>query len=230
MNKFRLLFAIAVPVVALSLGATTARATTLQDKKVETKDDKPAPKPVDEKASKGAAIDKAAPAFTLKDVDGKTVNLADYKGKVVVLEWFNPECPVAAGCHKSGALKDQAARASKDGVVWLAINSGGAGKEGSGAEKNKKMAAEWGMKHPVLIDESGEVGRLYGAKTTPNMYVIDAKGILVYRGAIDNQEKGDKAINYVDAALADIKAGKPVATKETKPYGCGVKYGTPNPN
>lgn len=225
MKHYRLLLAVAVPVIALSFGASVVRAASFDDKKVEAKDDKPQ----GEKA-RGAAIDKPAPDFTLKDVDGKTVKLSDYKGKIVVLEWFNPECPVSAGCHAKGSLKDGAARAAKEGVVWLAINSSGAGKEGSGAEKNKKAAAEWNMKHPVLLDESGEVGHLYGAKTTPHMFVIDAKGMLVYKGAIDNQGKDDKMINFVDTALADLKAGKPVATKETKSYGCGVKYGNPNPN
>lgn len=221
MKQFRLLLAIALPVIALSLQSNPARAATFDDKKIETK-------PVDDKAQKGAALDKPAPEFTLKDLDGKAVKLSDYKGKIVVLEWFNPECPVIVGAHTKGALKDQAERVAKDGVVWLSINSSGAGKEGSGVEKNKKMGAEWRMKNPILIDESGEVGRLYGAKTTPNMFVIDTKGLLVYRGAIDNKAEGDKLVNYVDAALADLKAGKPVATKETKPYGCGVKYANPN--
>jgi peroxiredoxin len=226
MKQFQLLLAVAIPLVALGAMARTARAATLDDKKVEAKDDA---HKSDDKAAKGAAIDKPAPDFTLKDVDGKSVKLSDYKGKTVVLEWFNPECPVSAGSHKEGALKDQAARVAKDGVVWLAINSSGEGKEGSGVEKNKKLAGEWKMNHPVLLDESGEVGHLYGARTTPHMFVIDAKGMLVYKGAIDNaQEKSDKLVNYVDAALADLKAGKPVATKETKSYGCGVKYAKPS--
>jgi peroxiredoxin len=229
MKQIRFLFAVALPVIALSLDTAPARAAILGGNKVETKDDKPVHKHGDEK-TKRAAIDKPAPDFTLKDVDGKTVKLSDYKGKIVVLEWFNPECPVSAGSHENGALKDQAQRVAKDGVVWLSINSGGPGKEGSGIEKNKKMGAAWNMKNPILIDESGEVGHLYGAKTTPDMFVIDAKGLLVYSGAIDNKSKDDKLVNYVDAALADLKAGKPVATKETKPYGCGVKYGNPNPN
>jgi peroxiredoxin len=227
MKQFKLLLALAIPVIAFGTVARAARAASFDDKKVEAKDDKPQTKPADDKSTKGAAIDKAAPDFTLKDVDGKAVKLSDYKGKIVVLEWFNPECPVSAGSHQKGALKDQAERVSKDGIVWLAINSSGAGMEGNGVEKNKKMAGEWKMKHPVLIDESGDVGRMYGAKTTPHMFVIDTKGLLVYRGAIDNQGKDDKMINYVDAALADLKAGKPVETKETKSYGCGVKYAKP---
>lgn len=176
-----------------------------------------------------AAIGKPAPDFELKDLDGKTVKLSDYKGKTVVLEWFNPECPFVVGAYKDGALKDQASRVSKDGIVWLSINSGAKGKQGADPEKNKKAKADWKMPGPILIDEKGDVGRRYEAKTTPHMYVIDPKGTLVYRGAIDNApmgkvENGEAVANYVDLALADIKAGKPVAKPETKSYGCGVKY------
>ncbi len=176
-----------------------------------------------------AALGKPAPDFELKDIDGKVVKLSDYKGKVVVLEWFNPECPVIVKAHSEGPLKDQASRVAKDGVVWLSINSGAAGKQGNGIDKNKKAKADWKIGGPILIDEKGDVGRKYDAKTTPHMYVIDAKGVLAYRGAIDNAasgkpEGGEPLVNYVDAALADIKAGKPVAKNDTKAYGCSVKY------
>ncbi len=176
-----------------------------------------------------AAIGKPAPDFELKDLDGKTVKLSDYKGKIVVLEWFNPACPFVVRQHGEGALKDQAARVAKDGVVWLSINSSAKDKEGNGIEKNKKAMADWKIANPILIDEKGEVGRRYEAKTTPHMFVVDAKGVLVYRGAIDNApsgkaEEGTPLVNYVDAALADLKAGKPVAKAETKSYGCNVKY------
>ena len=191
--------------------------------------------PVKEEPAKevhGAAIGSPAPSFTLKDTDGKTVNLSDYKGKTVVLEWFNPNCPFVVGAHgKDGALHDMGAKVVADGVVWLAINSSAAGKEGSGLELNKKTREEWKIGYPVLLDESGDVGRAYGAKSTPHMFVIDQKGVLVYRGALDNAPMGrldgDKKINYVEAALADLKAGKPIATKETKSYGCSVKYAKP---
>ena len=197
---------------------------------------KPADKPNAEKSEKPAEapkleIGKAAPAFELKDLDGKTVKLADFKGKVVVLEWFNPECPVVKGQHDGGCLKDCAAKATKDGVVWLAINSGGPGMEGNGVEKNKKAIADWKMEHPVLIDEDGSVGKMYGSKNTPTMYIIDAKGMLAYHGAIDNmangKPEGGAPINYVEKALAEIKEGKPVSVAETKAYGCGVKYAKP---
>ena len=197
---------------------------------------KPADKPSAEKSEKPAEapkleIGKAAPAFELKDLNGKTVKLADFKGKTVVLEWFNPECPVVKGQHDGGCLKDCAAKATKDGIVWLAINSGGPGMEGNGVEKNKKAVEGWKMEHPVLIDEDGTVGRTYGAKNTPTMYIIDAKGMLAYHGAIDNmasgKPEGGAPINYVEKALAEIKEGKPVSVAETKAYGCGVKYAKP---
>ena len=184
-----------------------------------------------DEASHGAKIGQAAPDFTLTDTDGKTVKLADFKGKTVVLEWFNPECPVVKGQHDGGCLKDCAAKATKDGIVWLAINSGGPGMEGNGVEKNKKAVEGWKMEHPVLIDEDGTVGRTYGAKNTPTMYIIDAKGMLAYHGAIDNmasgKPEGGAPINYVEKALAEIKEGKPVSVAETKAYGCGVKYAKP---
>jgi peroxiredoxin len=178
----------------------------------------------------GAAIGTKAPTFTLKDTDGKEVKLSDYAGKIVVLEWFNPQCPFVVAAHeKEGALRDMSAKVARDGVVWLSINSGAPGKEGAGAEVSKKMREEWKIGNPILIDESGDVGRMYGAKTTPHMFIIDAKGMLAYRGALDNAPRGkvegEKKINYVEDALAELKAGKPVTTKETRAYGCSVKYG-----
>jgi peroxiredoxin len=194
---------------------------------------KPAdPKPADVKPTEAKLeIGKAAPSFELKDLDGKAVKLADYKGKIVVLEWFNPECPFVVRQHSEGPLKDAAAKATKDGVVWLAINSSGPGKEGNGVEKNKKAVADWKMAYPVLVDEDGTVGMAYGSKNTPTMYIIDAKGMLAYHGAIDNaadgKPEGGTLVNYVESALAEMKAGKAVSKAETKAYGCGVKYAKP---
>jgi peroxiredoxin len=174
-----------------------------------------------------------APDFTLKDLDGKAVKLADFKGKTVVLEWFNPECPYVKAAHGKGSLVDTAARQTKNGIVWLAVNSGAPGKQGHGVATNKEGVAKWKMSHPVLIDEDGKVGRAYGATNTPHMYVVNKDGRLVYRGAIDNSPDGEgdspeggKLVNYVDMALADLAAGRPVAIKETKAYGCSVKYGS----
>lgn len=180
-----------------------------------------------------AEIDKPAPDFTLKDYEGKTHKLSELKGKTVVLEWFNPDCPYVKASHGKGSLKDLAKRMSQKGVVWLAVNSGAPGKQGHGPDRVAAGKQAFGMEHPVLVDESGEVGRLYGATNTPHMYVIDDKGVLVYRGAIDNSPDGEgdsptggKLVNYVETALGELAAGKPVTTKDTKAYGCSVKYGS----
>jgi peroxiredoxin len=183
-------------------------------------------------AQQGAQIGQAAPEFSLPDLDGKQVSLAQFKGKPVVLEWFNPGCPFVRASHTKGSLKTTAATESAKGVTWLAINSGGAGKQGAGAEASRKGTTEFAMQHPVLLDESGSVGKLYGAERTPQMYVINAEGVLVYRGAIDNApdgegqspEGGGKLVNYVASALDAVRTGGAVATAETKPYGCTVKY------
>jgi peroxiredoxin len=179
----------------------------------------------------GAQVGAAAPDFTLKDLEGKAVKLADHRGKVVVLEWFNPDCPYVKASHTKGSLAGAARRHTQKEVVWLTINSGAPGKQGAGAERNRDARRAFNLEHPLLLDESGEVGRAYGATNTPHMYVIDKAGKLVYKGAIDNSPDGEgaspqggKLVSYVDAALEDLAAGRPVRTAETKAYGCGVKY------
>jgi peroxiredoxin len=179
-----------------------------------------------------AEVGKPAPDFALKDLDGKDVRLSSFKGKVVVLEWFNPGCPFVDKSHAKGSLKETARKHTKNGVVWLAVNSAAPGKQGHGVEANREGAKKYGMEHPILVDESGDVGKKYGATNTPHMFVIDDKGTLVYRGAIDNSPDGEgeaptggKLVSYVDEALSAIAAGKAPATAETKAYGCGVKYG-----
>jgi peroxiredoxin len=178
-----------------------------------------------------AEVGKPAPDFTLKDLDGTPVKLSAHRGKVVVLEWFNPGCPFVFASHTKGTLAGAAKREARDGVVWLAVNSGAPGKQGHGVETNRTAAKAWGMKHPVLLDASGEVGKAYGATHTPHLFVVDARGTLVYRGAIDNSPDGERAapqggtlIDYVTAALDDVRAGRPVRIAETTAYGCGVKY------
>lgn len=174
-----------------------------------------------------AQLGAPAPSFELSDLDGAVHRLADHDGKIRVLEWFNPGCPYVKYAHGEGPLRDQAKRVTEDGVVWMAINSGAPGKQGHGIDVNKAAVEEWSMGHPVLVDEDGAVGRAYGAITTPHMYVIDAEGTLVYRGAIDNAPFGrgtGTVKNFVDLALSAVKAGKPVETADTKPYGCSVKY------
>ena len=182
-------------------------------------------------AGSGAPVGAEAPDFALQDLDGKTVKLSEQRGKTVVLEWFNPDCPYVRNSHTKGSLVGTAKKATDTGVVWLAVNSGAPGKQGAGAERNKEARKAYSLEHPILLDEKGEVGKTYGATNTPHMYVIDKSGKLVYRGAIDNSPDGEgqspqggKLVNYVEAALGDVAAGRPVKTAETKAYGCGVKY------
>lgn len=179
-----------------------------------------------------AEVGKPAPDFALNDLDGKEVRLSSFKGKTVVLEWFNPGCPFVKASHTKGSLEGTARRETKAGVVWLAVNSAARGRQGAGVEANREGAKTFGMDHPILLDEAGAVGRIYGATNTPHIMVIDPKGTLVYRGAVDNSPDGEgesptggKLVSYVESALADVAAGRPVATPETKAYGCGVKYG-----
>lgn len=184
-------------------------------------------------AAPAAEVGKPAPGFTLTDLDGKNVDLASFKGKIVVLEWFNPECPFVKASHNKGSLKTHAEDTTKKGIVWLAINSGAPGKQGHGVEKNKEGLKAFNLSHPVLLDPTGEVGRKYGATNTPHMFVVAADGTLAYSGAIDNSPDGEgesptggKLVNYVDEAVKDLTEGKPVRTPKTKAYGCSVKYGS----
>jgi peroxiredoxin len=179
----------------------------------------------------GAALGEPVPDFTLTDLDGKEVKLADLRGKVVVLEWFNPGCPFVVASHTRGTLRGLGNRHQQAGVVWLAINSGAPGKQGHGAAQNREAKARFELQYPLLLDEDGQVGRAYGAERTPQLFVIDAEGRLVYRGAIDNSPDGEgkspgggALVNHVDAALADLRAGRRVKTADTKAYGCTVKY------
>ena len=178
-----------------------------------------------------AAVGKSAPDFTLKDLDGHEVSLASFRGKIVVLEWFNPGCPFVKASHTKGSLKGAAKKHAGQGVVWLAINSSAQGKQGSDPAANRDAARTYNLEHPILRDETGSVGHAYGATNTPNMFVIDKNGVLVYAGAIDNSPDGEgeaptsgSLLNYVDAALDDLAAGRPVKMPVTKPYGCSVKY------
>ncbi|MGK2286737.1 thioredoxin family protein [Pedomonas sp. V897] len=172
-----------------------------------------------------------APAFTATDINGKTHALSDYKGKTVVLEWHNPECPFVKKHYDSGNMQALQKSATSDGVVWLTINTSAEGKQGHLTPQAAKdlLAAQKAAPSAYLLDTDGKVGRLYEAKTTPHMFVIDPKGTLVYMGAIDDKPTANPddiktAKNYVTAALASVKAGQPVADSATKPYGCSVKY------
>ncbi len=173
----------------------------------------------------------AAPDFTLPATDGSRVTLSDHRGKIVILEWFNPDCPFVQHAHGAGGpLRTLPGELAGDDVVWLAINSGAPGKQGAGLERNIRAREEYGIDYPVLLDEDGSVGRRYGAKTTPQMVVIDPDGQVVYNGALDTAPLGRGAdgagyVNYVAAALGDLEAGRAVVTTGTKSYGCSVKYG-----
>jgi len=171
-----------------------------------------------------------APGFTLKDTDGNEHTLQSYldEGKIVVLEWFNPDCPFIKKHHASNkTMNETFAAVSEKNVVWLAINSGAPGKEGAGLERNQKAVKEYEMPFPVLIDESGEVGKAYGAKTSPHMFIIASDGTVAYNGAIDDDRSASKLgkTNYVAAALNALLEGNEVEISETRAYGCSVKYG-----
>lgn len=182
-------------------------------------------------AHAAARVGAPAPAFSATDSEGKAHKLSDYKGKFVVLEWFNHSCPFVQKHYSSGNIPGLQKKWRDKDVVWLAINSGGKGKPGyEEPEKTNQTAKENGSAATaILIDSSGKVGKLYGATATPHMFVIDPKGNVVYAGAIDSiasTDKADlaKATNYVDAALQAATSGKPVKVKEAQAYGCGVKY------
>ena len=169
---------------------------------------------------------KPAPPFTLKSFDGKSINLSGYRGKTVVLEWLNFECPfVNYHYDKPKTMIKLANKYKNKNVVWLAVNS----TSHTTPEANKKFAEKQELPYPILDDRSGRVGRAYGARTTPHMYIISPGGRIVYEGAIDNSPlgktpEGKELINYVDKALGEMITGKMVSTKNIEPYGCSVKY------
>jgi peroxiredoxin len=174
---------------------------------------------------------KAAPDFSAKASSGKTVKLSDYKGKTVVLEWLNYGCPFVGKHYQSKNMQGLQKKYTDEGVVWLSVISSAPGKQGHSDAKQAEAdrASHGSAATAILLDEKGEVGRLYGAMATPHMYVIDTSGKLVYQGAIDDKPSTDladvkTATNYVSAALEATKAGKPVAVTQTKAYGCSVKY------
>lgn len=172
----------------------------------------------------------AAPAFTLVDGDGAPRSLADYRGKVVVLEWTNEDCPYVKK-HYSGAMQALQREAAEDGVVWLSIISSAPGTQGhvSGESARSWKTRTGANATHLLLDPTGQVGRLYGAKTTPDMRIIDREGRLVYVGGIDDKPTTDVgdlqgATNFVRSALDDVQSRRPVRTAFATPYGCSVKY------
>lgn len=168
------------------------------------------------------AVGAVAPAFELQDLDGKAVTLAEFRGKTVVLEWINPNCPVSRG-YADRKVMVQTAAAHPE-AVWLAINSTSRKhRDYLAAAAHKAYDAKQGIGYPVLYDTSGEVGRAYGAKTTPHMFIVDENGKVAYNGAIDSGP-GATSTNYVDAALQALAAGKRPDPATTQPMGCSVKY------
>jgi peroxiredoxin len=180
-----------------------------------------------------ATVGQPAPAFIATDTSGKPVSLADFKGRHVVLEWVNPGCPFVVKHYQSANMQGTQKDAVAQGVVWLTINS--TGEDAADFKKPADMAA-WMQQQKAaasatLLDAGGQVGRAYGARTTPQMFVIDPAGKLVYAGAIDSKPSANPAdipgaTNHVKAALAESLAGKPVSVASTRPYGCSVKYGS----
>jgi peroxiredoxin len=175
------------------------------------------------------AVGETAPAFSLKGADGKTYSLADYKGKVVVLEWVNPQCPFSDRHAREKTMSELNKKYGKNQVVWLGINSTNAShanfmKPADHLAYNQKT----GINYPVLYDETGKVGKAYDAKTTPHLYIIDEQGKIAYNGAIDDDPSGRKPraerVNYVDGGLTAEFASKPIDPASTKPYGCSIKY------
>ena len=182
-------------------------------------------------AQANVEVGKPAPDFSGVDSQGKTQTLSQYKGKTVVLEWTNHDCPYVRKHYHSGNMQALQKEATSKGIVWLSIISSAPGKQGhvSAAQANELTQSRHAAPSAVILDESSAIGRLYGAKTTPHMYIINPAGDLVYMGGIDNvpstnEDDIPKATNYVKVALQDLAAGKPIAEKVTRPYGCSVKY------
>jgi peroxiredoxin len=183
-------------------------------------------------ASAAAQVGQSAPDFTAKDIEGKTHKLSDYKGKIVVLEAYNLDCPFCHNHFSTGAMQELQGAMTAKGVIWLLVNSSGAHSPSyRSPEAAKREWAQQKMKATAWIDDhSGELGKKYGMRTTPHMFVIDKNGVLVYQGAIDDRPSPSDdprtASNYVREAIKELEAGKKVEVGQTRPYGCGVKYGS----
>ncbi len=180
-----------------------------------------------------ATLGELVPDFTLPTTSGTRVRLADYLGKIVVIEWLNPDCPFTRHNHTSGFLKDYPKQARSEGIVWLGINSASMQKMGGSLEVTRQSIEEWGIEFPVMLDESGNVGRRFDATTTPEVFLINELGVLVYVGAVDNMpfgkvRGGAEGQNYLARAIAQLKAGKAVSPSFQQSYGCRVKYAQPS--
>lgn len=211
----------------MACGSSTTPAPT--EKAQPVAPGKPTEKPAEDKAP-AAALTDTAPDFTLKDSEGKEHSLSQYKGKYVVLEWVNYGCPFVKRQYDLGAMQKAQKEMTDKGVIWLAINSSANGKQGywEGAELAEQIKTHNTAHSAYLLDTDGKVGKLYGAKTTPHMYVVSPEGKFIYQGAIDDNPTADAAQpigkNLVIAAVEEATAGKPITASNTPPYGCGVKY------
>ena len=185
---------------------------------------------VEQQDAKKAEVNQKAPDFTLTDLSGNEHKLSDYiaQGHTVVLEWYNPECPYVKKHYREDTMTmvNLQKKMKDEKITWLRINSGAPGKQGAGADKNREMAEQFQITTPILLDEEGKVGQMYGARRTPEMYVIDAEGVLRYWGAIDD-DSGFRTIgktNFVEQAVKSVLAGETVRVQKTRAYGCSVKY------
>ena len=171
--------------------------------------------------------------FKLTDVNGQTVQLSQFRGKPVILEWHNPGCPFVSKHYGSGNMQATQKAAREQGAIWLTINSGAEGKQGhmTGAEAKALIARQNIQSTDYLLDPKGLVGKAYGARTTPHLYIIDGSGILVYQGGIDDRPTANTADikdarNHVLAALKEMRSGNKISVAQSRPYGCSVKYGS----
>jgi peroxiredoxin len=182
-------------------------------------------------AGDSPAVGTNAPNFSVTDSSGKTQSVSQYKGKYVVLEWFNPECPFVKKHYSSGNMQKLQEQFIAKGIVWLTIDSSAPGKQGhlTAEEANEKITKLKMKSTALVLDPDGKAGQTYGAKNTPHMFVINPEGTIIYEGAIDSRNSTSaadipNATNYVKVALEESLAGKPVSTAITRPYGCSVKY------
>jgi hypothetical protein len=182
-------------------------------------------------AANEAMVGQPAPGFVVTDTNGRTQALSELRGNFVVLEWFNPECPFVKKHYGSGNIQSVQKEAMDQGVVWLSVDSSAPGKQGhvTAEEANAFMQAQGGSPTAIVLDPDGTLGRRYGARTTPHLFIIDPAGTLIYNGAIDDTPSTDPAdvpaaTNYVRQTLAEAMAGEPVSVPSIQPYGCSVKY------
>jgi len=210
---------------------STVNAAASPGRPLRTPDEVPVTAP-ESNGDAHAEIGAPAPDFELSDLEGHRQKLSRFRGKMVVLEWFNPTCADVLYAYGEGGLREMQARLATSGIVWLAINSAGPGDEGSDLALNQQFAAERHLPHPILLDPTGVVGRAYGARTAPHMFIINERGVLVYSGGLDNAPGGKvesraSKTNYIETAIADLRSGHAVIQSSTRPYGCEIKYARP---